>query len=203
MRRRSAVRLGALVALLLCAALLGGASAAATPRSMLVVAPKVTPAGVWGKAEEVPGTAVTQRRRQACRVDSLSCSSCRQLQRRRVLRRRLGPTRPSSSTRRAAAWGKAEEVPGTAALNAGGDAEVYSLSCSSSRQLQRRRVLQGRLGPQPGLRRQRDGRRLGQGRGGAGHGFTQRRRGCRGLLSLLQLCRQLRRRRVLPRRLEP
>jgi hypothetical protein len=30
------------------------------------------------------------------------------------------------------AWGKAEEVPGTAALNKGGDAEINSVSCASA-----------------------------------------------------------------------
>ncbi len=38
-----------------------------------------------------------------------------------------GGTRAASST-----WGKAEKVPGTAALNQGGDAQVRSVSCAAA-----------------------------------------------------------------------
>ncbi len=40
--------------------------------------------------------------------------------------------RRSSSPRRNGTWGKAKEVPGTAALNTGGDAHLFSVSCASA-----------------------------------------------------------------------
>ena len=116
--------------MLLCAALMVGASAAATPRSRLVVAPKVTPAGVWGEAEEVPGTASLNAGGSAS-VDDLSCGAAGNCS--------TGGYYEDVSDHRQAfvanevhnAWGEAEEIPGTASLNAGGSASVDSLSCSS------------------------------------------------------------------------
>ena len=41
-------------------------------------------------------------------------------------------------------WGSARQAPGTAALNAGGDALISAVSCTSAGPLQRRRLLHGR-----------------------------------------------------------
>ena len=158
--------------------------------------------GAWGKAEEVPGTASLNAGGGAF-VSSLSCSPAGNCSEGGYYTDASDHTQAFVVNETSGTWRKAEEVPGTAALNADGDAEVSALSCSSAGHCSAGGYYDGRLGPRPGLRRQRDERFLGQGRGGARHGVTQRRRRCLRLLSLLQLCRQLRRSRVLQVRLGP
>ena len=131
MRRRSAIPVGALVAVPLCAALLVGTSAAATPRSTSSIASAVTPAGAWGKAESVPGMAGLNAGGDA-QVDSLSCSSAGNCSAGGDYEDASGHYQAFVVNEASGTWGKAEEVPGTAALNAGGNAEVDSLSCSSA-----------------------------------------------------------------------
>jgi hypothetical protein len=88
-------------------------------------------AGTWGSAVEVPGTAALNAG-GAAQVDSVSCvtaGSCA-----------AGGEYADSSTRGQAfvvrqvsgTWGSAVEVPGTAALNAGGSAYVASVSCTAA-----------------------------------------------------------------------
>jgi len=85
--------------------------------------------GTWGTAEEVPGTATLNKDGDAD-VLSVSCA-------------RAGDCSAGGSYRDASfrlqafvageargTWGTAEEVPGTAALNTGGDAQVLSVSCA-------------------------------------------------------------------------
>ena len=89
--------------------------------------------GTWGKAREVPGTAALNTGGLAD-VSSVSCAS---------------PGNCSAGggygdipgkyhlqvfavSETHGAWGTAKEVPGTAALNTGGDAAVFSLSCASA-----------------------------------------------------------------------
>jgi hypothetical protein len=86
-------------------------------------------AGVWGTAEEVPGTAALNTGADA-EVTSVSCTS---------------PGNCSAGGNYVATghqvfvvnetggvWGTAEEVPGTAALNTGADAELDALSCGAA-----------------------------------------------------------------------
>lgn len=81
--------------------------------------------GIWGKAEEVPGTAA---------VSSVSCATAGNCSAGGFY---LAGTGGSASfqafvvTRVNGIWGTAEEVPGTASLNAGGQAAVYSVSCAA------------------------------------------------------------------------
>ena len=87
--------------------------------------------GTWGKAEEVPGTAALNTGGDAY-VDSVSCASAGNCS--------AGGSYTDSSGHQQAfvvsevngTWGKAEEVPGTAALNTGGDAETTRVSCASA-----------------------------------------------------------------------
>jgi len=91
--------------------------------------------GTWGTAKEIPGTAARNAGGYAA-VDSLSCPSAGNCS--------LGGFYASSSTDRIptvqafvvsktnGTWGTAQRVPGTAALNSGGYAEVTSVSCSSA-----------------------------------------------------------------------
>jgi len=85
--------------------------------------------GVWGQAKEVPGTAALNTGGGAGIV-SVSCSSAGNCS--------AGGAYEAASSHSEAfvvsevngVWGKAEEVPGTAALNAGGQAAITSVSCS-------------------------------------------------------------------------
>ncbi len=106
------------------AALPGGASAAAAHARAL------TSGGTWGKAQEVRGIAALNTGGQA-QITSMSCASAGNCsaggqyatsgaQQVFVVRRVKGR------------WGKAQEVPGTAALNTGGLALITSLSCASA-----------------------------------------------------------------------
>ncbi len=87
--------------------------------------------GRWGKAIEVPGTATLNTAFDAG-VDSISCAAAGDCA-------AGGAYFDSQSHRQAfvvsetnGRWGKAIEVPGTATLNSGGFAEVYSISCAAA-----------------------------------------------------------------------
>jgi Bacterial Ig-like domain (group 3) len=106
---------------------IGATSAAASHRAATATAAGVT----WGTAEEVPGTAALNTGGTAA-VMSVSCASAGNCA-------AGGSYRDLSSHFQAfvvgetgGAWGTAEEVPGSAALNADGDAEVMSVSCASA-----------------------------------------------------------------------
>ncbi|HTU73320.1 MAG TPA: hypothetical protein VMG38_07350, partial [Trebonia sp.] len=86
--------------------------------------------GTWGTAEEVPGTAALDTGNNAA-VLSVSCASAGNCAAGGVY------TEASSGNLEAfvvnetsGTWGTAEEVPGTATLNADGDAQVSSVSCT-------------------------------------------------------------------------
>ena len=120
-RRRGAAMLTAAAAVVLCAALLtgGGASAAGLPG--VAGARAAASGGTWGKAEEVPGTAALNTAGAAA-INSVSCASAGNCS--------AGGGYYGGATGDQAfvvsevkgTWGKAEEVPGTAALNTGGAA---------------------------------------------------------------------------------
>ena len=87
--------------------------------------------GTWGTAIEVPGTAALNAGGWAD-VDSVSCASAGNCS--------AGGSYSDSSSHEQAfvvsevngTWGTAIQVPGTAALNAGGSADVDSVSCASA-----------------------------------------------------------------------
>jgi hypothetical protein len=86
--------------------------------------------GKWDKAEEVPGTAALNTGEEA-EVTSISCASAGNCS--------AGGLYYTSSEELVfvanevnGKWGTAEEVPGTAALNTGGEALVTSVSCPSA-----------------------------------------------------------------------
>jgi hypothetical protein len=86
--------------------------------------------GRWGSAIEVPGLAALNKGGGA-EVDSLSCASAGSC----AAGGDYGDRRGSQgfvAVGRHGRWGRAIEVPGLAALNAGGDAEVRSVSCASA-----------------------------------------------------------------------
>jgi hypothetical protein len=86
--------------------------------------------GTWGSAIEVPGTALLDAGGDA-HVNAISCGSAGNCS--------AGGGYALTSNHYQAfvvdetngTWGSAIEVPGSASLNAGGSAEVYSISCAS------------------------------------------------------------------------
>ena len=86
---------------------------------------------LWGTAEEVPGTAALNQGGDAF-ITSLSCASAGNCS--------AGGSYLDSSRRQHAfvvsqingTWGTAMELPGTAALNQGGNAAITAVSCASA-----------------------------------------------------------------------
>ena len=87
--------------------------------------------GAWHAAKEVPGTAALNQGGNAG-ISSVSCATAADCS--------AGGSYLDSSDHRQTfvvnqvngAWGAAKEVPGTAALNQGGDAGISSLSCATA-----------------------------------------------------------------------
>src|SRR6266568_4876495 len=87
--------------------------------------------GRWRKAIEVPGTAALNTGGDAA-IDSVSCAAagsgaaggC-------YADSRFGHLQAFVVTKAGGRWRKAIEVPGTAALNTGGDAAINSVSCAA------------------------------------------------------------------------
>jgi hypothetical protein len=89
-------------------------------------------AGKWGNAEEVPGSATLNTGVSGGGINTVACSSAGNCS--------AGGYYSDSSDHLQAfvvnetngTWGKAEEVPGSATLNAGGSSQVYTMSCISA-----------------------------------------------------------------------
>jgi hypothetical protein len=85
--------------------------------------------GVWGKAEQVPGTAALNTGGEA-EVSSVSCAGPGDCGAGGYFFNNSSGTQGFVVSETGGVWGKAEQVPGTAALNTGGNAEVTSVSCA-------------------------------------------------------------------------
>ena len=85
--------------------------------------------GVWGTAKEIPGTAALNRGGDAD-VTSVSCTSPGNCSAGGSYTDGSGRHQVFLVTETNGAWGSAEEVPGSAALNKGGSAEILSVSCA-------------------------------------------------------------------------
>jgi hypothetical protein len=108
------------------AALLAGANpAAAAP-----AAPAATAGASWGRTVEVPGLAALNAGGNA-QVLSVSCWRAGYCAAGGFYTRKLGSRQAFVVLEHAGRWAKAAEVPGSGALNAGGNAQVTSLSCVS------------------------------------------------------------------------
>jgi hypothetical protein len=86
--------------------------------------------GTWGKAKEVPGTATLNTGGLALLL-SVSCASAGNCSAGGFYTDSSGFNQAFVVSQVGGKWGKAEEVPGTAALNTGGSAQVLSVSCAS------------------------------------------------------------------------
>jgi hypothetical protein len=87
--------------------------------------------GYWDTAQEVPGSAVLNARGIA-EVDSISCTFAGDCAAAGAYSDGSGSLQAFVVSQRAGSWGKATEVPGSGVLNAGGSAEVHSVSCASA-----------------------------------------------------------------------
>ena len=87
--------------------------------------------GAWRTAIELPGTGALDKGRDA-RVDSISCASAGNCAVGGSYTDRFGRRQAFVASETKGAWSKAIEVPGAGALNRGGDAEVFSVSCASA-----------------------------------------------------------------------
>jgi len=112
------------------AAVLAGLGVAA-PAGAVWAAPEAThAAGSWGKAIGVPGLAALNKGEYA-EVRAVSCVSPGYCAAGGDYADRHGHSQGFVAVERNGRWGKAIGVPGLGALNAGGFAEVVSVSCSS------------------------------------------------------------------------
>jgi hypothetical protein len=89
--------------------------------------------GTWGTAIEVPGTAALNQGVQSARVNSVSCASAGNCSAGGYYIDAAGSQQAFVVSESNSTWRKAIEVPGTAALNQGGHAQVLSVSCASAR----------------------------------------------------------------------
>jgi hypothetical protein len=87
--------------------------------------------GTWGKAEELPGLATLDGGNES-EVLSLSCASAGNCAAGGTYTSVFGPGEAFVANETNGTWGKAEEVPGTGTLNASGNAQTSSVSCSSA-----------------------------------------------------------------------
>jgi hypothetical protein len=87
--------------------------------------------GIWGTAEEVPGTAALNTG-DAALVNSVSCATVGNCTAGGTYADKSGHSQAFVVSQVNGIWGTAKEVPGTAALNQGGDAAVKSVSCAAA-----------------------------------------------------------------------
>jgi hypothetical protein len=87
--------------------------------------------GTWAKAKEVPGIAALDAGRSA-EVNSVSCASAGDCSAGGFYADSSGHSQAFVVNETNGTWAKAKEVPGTAALNAGGDASLGSVSCAAA-----------------------------------------------------------------------
>src|SRR5215472_1694524 len=85
--------------------------------------------GTWGTAQEIPGTAALNQGGHAF-TNSVSCASAGTCAAGGFYFDSSGHRQAFVVTESNGTWGTAQEVPGTAALNQGGNAETLSVSCA-------------------------------------------------------------------------
>ena len=128
----AAATVGAATMLAGCGAAPGTHPAVAAPaRTSAGTSPAASP-GVWGTAQEVPGTAGLNQGGGAD-IDSVSCASAGNCSAGGVYVDGSGIHQAFVVSEVNGSWQQAEEVPGSAALNqGGGSAAIFSVSCASA-----------------------------------------------------------------------
>jgi hypothetical protein len=87
--------------------------------------------GTWGTAKEVPGTAALNKGEDAS-LTSVSCGAAGNCSAGGSFRDSSDHDHAFVVNEKSGTWGTAKEVPGTAALNKGGEAQLTSVSCASA-----------------------------------------------------------------------
>ena len=128
--RRAAVVAGAAVVLLGPAAGVASAAGGAAAGPRLAAVAQAVPGGTWGTAEQVPGTANDNPNFPFASTSSVSCASPGKCSAGGVDEDSSGNGQAFVVSRVNGTWGTAVEVPGTAALNQGGYAQINSVSCA-------------------------------------------------------------------------
>jgi hypothetical protein len=128
--RRSATMIFA-VAATVCSTGLAGASSAAAGTHMADGTRTAALGGTWGTAIEVPGTAALNQGGNA-QINSVSCGSAGNCSAGGFYTDSSGRWQALVAGETNSTWHAAIEVPGTAALNQGGQAMVNSVSCASA-----------------------------------------------------------------------
>jgi hypothetical protein len=88
--------------------------------------------GIWHSGREVPGTAALDRGSPGAEVLSVSCAAAGDCGAGGFYTDASGQQQAFVVTESGGTWHTAREVPGTATLNAGGDAEIASVSCAAT-----------------------------------------------------------------------
>jgi hypothetical protein len=107
----------------------GGFYADASPHIQAFVVGEAK--GTWGRGEQVPGTAALNKDGFAA-ISSVSCTSAGNCSAGGSYRDTSGRLQVFVVSEAKGTWGRAEQVPGTAGLNKGGEAEISSVSCASA-----------------------------------------------------------------------
>jgi hypothetical protein len=97
----------------------------------LPAAASAAPGGTWGTAQEVPGTAALNRGGDA-EITSVSCARAGDCSAGGGYQDASGFFQVFVAGEARGVWGKAQQVPGTAALNQRGFAEITSVSCAKA-----------------------------------------------------------------------
>ncbi len=87
--------------------------------------------GTWGTAQPVRGLAALNTGGQA-RINALSCGAAGNCAAAGSYTDRVGHLHAFTVTQTAGIWGTAQRVPGLAALNTGGHAELTAISCAAA-----------------------------------------------------------------------
>ena len=88
--------------------------------------------GTWGTAQEVPGFAALSKGGGQAAINSLSCASAGNCSAGGFYPGTFSTFQAFVVTEKNGTWGKAEQVPGIAALNKGGIASIHSVSCGAT-----------------------------------------------------------------------
>jgi hypothetical protein len=88
--------------------------------------------GTWGTAQEVPGFAALSKGGGQAAINSLSCASAGNCSAGGFYPGTFSTFQAFVVTEKNGTWGKAEQVPGTAALNKGGFAGISAVSCGAA-----------------------------------------------------------------------
>jgi len=107
----------------------GGHYTDASRRTQAFVAGEAN--GIWGPAEEIPGTAALNKGGSA-EITSVSCAKAGDCSAGGFYRDASGHFQAFVAGEARGVWGKAQQVPGTAALNKGGSARIFSVSCAKA-----------------------------------------------------------------------